>query len=151
MHHCCNWTIGDLFWWHHHKWTFDCTIEHLIAYALSIQSSCDLVLTLLCTWTVNSWTYSCNIIAFEWLDCWPVWHSHSWTACTYSTLWANNNCWPEVLSQLPICLLLRWHCNSKWSISIQPYFHVNSIWVCEFVKKEYHPSHHLFFIFKTVS
>jgi hypothetical protein len=28
---------------------------------------------------------------------------------------------------------------------------VNSIWVCELVKKEYHPSHHLFFIFITVS
>ena len=69
------------------------TNELLVAYALSMQSTVDQVHTLLCNQPVNPSTYSWDIIAIESLDCLPVWHRHSWAACTYSTLWVNNNWW----------------------------------------------------------
>ena len=47
MQHCCKWTKS---------WLVHVTSSqmNLVAYALSMQSSYDLVLALLCTWTVNN-------------------------------------------------------------------------------------------------
>ena len=46
MQHCCKWTTGDLFMWHHHYWTSDCLcIFHAIKLwsilELSIHMFCD--------------------------------------------------------------------------------------------------------------
>ena len=89
MQHYCNWTIDDSFMWHCHHWTSDCTIEHLIAYALSMQASCDLAWALLCTWTANQYVAIQQQLLSE-----------------------------ESFPQLPIYIVLLWSCNSKWSIGI---------------------------------
>ena len=82
--------IVDLFMWHHHKWTSVCFCMHS---ACSMQLIFDLVQALLCNWTANHWTCSCDIITSELIYCLPVPHHRSWTSCTYSTLWAHHNCW----------------------------------------------------------
>ena len=86
VQHCCNWTIDNLFMWHHHTWTVDCLCTFLYNQAF------DQVRTLSCDWTVNIWSNSWNIIAIELCDCLSLRHRCSWTVHAYGVLWLHNNC-----------------------------------------------------------
>ena len=60
------------------------TNELLVAYALSMQSSCDLVLALLCTWTVNNMLRSNNNYCLRSCS-----HNYQFIYCCYGIAIAN--------------------------------------------------------------
>ena len=63
MQHWCNWTItiGDLFMWHHHKWTFGCLCTF---YAIDLWSSSYTLVKLNCQSLNLFMFHNCNWISW---------------------------------------------------------------------------------------
>ncbi len=131
VQHCCNWTLDNLFMWHHHTQTVDCVCAFL--YNQAFYQVC----TLSCDWTVNIWSNSCNIIAIALHNHLSLQHHCSWTVHVYDVLWSHNNC------LLRSCFH-NYHfvyCCYGFTIVNESWCWTQYFWVHNSEKKDYHPSH----------
>jgi hypothetical protein len=113
------------------------TIEHLIAYAFFMKSSCTIV-------QLNSQSFDISMLHCR--SCIVQWLVHalcqSWTACTYNMLWCNNNCWLRSCShnyQFIYCWYIIAITNEASAFNLTATW--TECWVHQFVKEEYHPFH----------